>query len=352
MHVSTESFLGHSMEYSSHAEVQRHLLTILYPEAQIITSLAADPITVENLIYINRRILRPRINKMIDPLLFLVAKWGPVLRAKVYAALGIDVRAAPSIDHARRSTYVPRKPPRTLTADVEKSVIKLLSANTGVSTVDFAALPWADGCRRTRCTLSCSRRGCIITTIRSCPKSCTSTISGWKVIGYIVRSAGMAPRTATMPKPTSRWSGSVRMRFNWRYLSTHRKSRRDDERHKAFFSQKRRSFVADAVTADFISIATANSRRRAAMSRASESCAANHCTESRRLARSGSDRNKVNPRLQTVVIPLAEALWNKTFNTHDAPNREQNKPLHAFAFPSMSMRRGIAWNNPVVCAPS
>jgi len=129
---------------SSHADVQRHLLTVLFPEAQIITSLASGPITVENLIYVNRRLLRTHINKMIDPLLFLVAKWGPALRAKVYAALGIELRDSPSNGAVRRSLFVPRKPPRTLTHDAEKSVMKLLSAHTDVSTVDFSGMPWAD----------------------------------------------------------------------------------------------------------------------------------------------------------------------------------------------------------------
>jgi Glycosyltransferase 61 len=131
----------------SHADVQRHLLAILYPEAQIITSLAPEPITVENLIYVNRRLLRTRINKMIDPLLFLVAKWGPALRAKVYAALGIELRDAPSIGLARRSLYVSRKPPRTLAPDVEATVMNLLSANTDVSSVDFSGMSWADQVR-------------------------------------------------------------------------------------------------------------------------------------------------------------------------------------------------------------
>jgi hypothetical protein len=130
-----------------HADVQRHLLGILYPEAAIITDLGLHPIPVDNLLYINRWLARTHINKMIEPVLGLVAKWGPVLRAKIYAALGIELRGTPSSGSSRRSLYVPRKPPRTLTPDVEDSVIKLLSAHTEISTVEFAGMSWADQVR-------------------------------------------------------------------------------------------------------------------------------------------------------------------------------------------------------------
>ena len=130
-----------------HADVQRHLLTILYPDTKIVTDLRSDPIPVENLIYINRWLARTSINKMIDPVLFLVAKWGPALRAKIYAALKIEARGAPAGGSEPRSLYVPRKPPRTLAPHIEERVMTLLAAKTQVSTVDFAGMSWADQVR-------------------------------------------------------------------------------------------------------------------------------------------------------------------------------------------------------------
>ena len=144
-----EKFYFGALEWNnpSHADVQRHLLTILYPGAEIITNLGSEPIAVENLIYIDRRLARTSMNKMIDPVLFLVAKWGPALRARIYAALGIELRGAPSSGVMRRSLYVPRKPPRTMAPDVEQSVMNMLAAATDVSTAEFTGMPWADQVR-------------------------------------------------------------------------------------------------------------------------------------------------------------------------------------------------------------
>ena len=132
---------------AAHADVQRHLLGILFPDAEIVTDLGIVSIPVEHLIYIDRQLGHTIVNKMIDPVLFLVSKWGPALRAKIYAALGIESRAGPAGRMASRSLYVPRQPPRTMTPDVEHRVLQRLAIKAEVSTIEFAGMSWADQVR-------------------------------------------------------------------------------------------------------------------------------------------------------------------------------------------------------------
>jgi len=129
------------------AGVQSELLKLLFPDAIILTDLgfANDPI--ENVILIDRGLCHTDINKMIEPVLFMVVKWGPALRALVYSALGLEYRSRGEIGKSPRSIYVPRKPPRTLALEAEEKVLGILSEMTSLSTVDFTGMSWPDQVR-------------------------------------------------------------------------------------------------------------------------------------------------------------------------------------------------------------
>jgi Glycosyltransferase 61 len=144
-------FLG-KKEWSNprQANVQQKILSLIYPNTEIVTNLQ-ESTDVENLVYIDRRLSKTSINKMIEPALFLVSKWAANLRKTIYKSLDI---AKDDHNHLKSSQclkiiYVCRNPPRTLTKNAETSLMEILSKIGVVQTVDFAKLSWEDQVRTT-----------------------------------------------------------------------------------------------------------------------------------------------------------------------------------------------------------
>jgi hypothetical protein len=128
-----------------HANVQSRMFATVFPNAEIVArnfDLPRD----NNVIYIDRELTRTSINKMLDPSLFLVAKWAPELRRTIFRALGIDVlnnkrklvREVPDI------LYVPRIPPRCLNETVEREVLGSLAKFGNVESIRFEDLTWEE----------------------------------------------------------------------------------------------------------------------------------------------------------------------------------------------------------------
>jgi hypothetical protein len=136
---------------SSHANVQRQVLSSLYPDVEIVTGLPAEPITIENLVYIDRFLSRTPFNKMIEPALFLVLKWATELRHAVYKAIAVtelsDIRAPGTAWRSPRILYVPRHPPRALSSEAEVTLLEMLSRFGVVESVAFSDLSWENQVR-------------------------------------------------------------------------------------------------------------------------------------------------------------------------------------------------------------
>ena len=129
------------------ANVQRELLALLFPNAEIVTDLGPEPIMVETLLYVDRRLTQSALNKMIEPVLPMVTKWASDLRSVVWEALRIIPRPAAANHERSKVLYVVRKPPRSLTPEVERMVIDLILPEAEIATIDFAGMQWVDQVR-------------------------------------------------------------------------------------------------------------------------------------------------------------------------------------------------------------
>jgi len=129
------------------ANVQERLFGLLYPDLDIVTDPGPTQIFEEHLIVIDRMRAHTPLNKMIEPILFLVAKWSAALRAEIYRALDIAPRPNQLGRDRPRILYVRRDPPRCLTQEAETAMLGLLSARTDIATVDFTGMDWEDQVR-------------------------------------------------------------------------------------------------------------------------------------------------------------------------------------------------------------
>jgi hypothetical protein len=129
------------------ADVQQHLLGHLYPDLEIITDPGPTPVFEEHLIQIDRMRAHTPLNKMIEPILFLVAKWSPALRSDIYRALDIVPRPNRLDRNRPKLLYVRRDPPRRLTPEAETAMLGFLAGRAEIVTVDFTGMSWADQVR-------------------------------------------------------------------------------------------------------------------------------------------------------------------------------------------------------------
>lgn len=134
---------------SAQASVQRKLLSIIYPNAEIIDRLVPEMPFEGDLLYVDRNLTKTRVNKMIEPSLGLIEKWFPDLRNTVYRALSIEKKEGKDISKSQhpKILYVRRPPSRTLTSAVEESLLHLLSSWGKTYTVEFETLSWEEQVR-------------------------------------------------------------------------------------------------------------------------------------------------------------------------------------------------------------
>ena len=124
--------------------IQREILSLLYPTTDIITRATSGPLIIENLLYIDRRLSHNPVNKMIEPALMLICKHALTLRREIFERLAIDELSKPDDSRPLKILYVPRHPPRALSKEIEADLLKMLSSIGSVEIIDFATLCWKD----------------------------------------------------------------------------------------------------------------------------------------------------------------------------------------------------------------
>ncbi len=117
--------------------VQRSVLSALYPAVAIADPGGVWPATYENVLVIDRSWHRSTINKFLEASLGFARPWAMAMGERARLAVG-----AGQGDADTRILYVPRPPPRCLTAPAEAALLGLLARYGPVTRCDFAAVPW------------------------------------------------------------------------------------------------------------------------------------------------------------------------------------------------------------------
>jgi hypothetical protein len=131
----------------SQNNVQREILSLIYPTATIITEQMNETVEIENLLYIDRFLALSPLNKILDPLVLLLIKRAPELRHDVHKKLAIEPIPEMESNRSPKILYTPRPPPRTLSKDVEKEFLKILRGFGELEIVDFATCSWQEQVR-------------------------------------------------------------------------------------------------------------------------------------------------------------------------------------------------------------
>jgi Glycosyltransferase 61 len=148
-HAKLERIYLGDFEWSNPLQnnVQKNILSLLYPDAEIVTDEQPESTWIETLLYIDRSLSVNSVNKMIEPALLLIIKHGRALRNDIYEKLAIKKLETAANGRPLKLLYVPRHPPRSLSKELETELLGLLSEVGHVDVIDFANLTWQDQVR-------------------------------------------------------------------------------------------------------------------------------------------------------------------------------------------------------------
>jgi len=122
------------------------VIAALFPGADIIIIIESE--AVENLIYIDADYVISPINKFLDPLLMLAAKWGDQMRRDIYKYLGVGEIPLPESEFEVKGEQLPkcmyskRYPPRCFSDADDEKIVNFLSIKTDLFSAEFSGVPW------------------------------------------------------------------------------------------------------------------------------------------------------------------------------------------------------------------
>ena len=122
-------------------DVQKHVLGACFPRAEIVERPGpGEELVARNVVYVDRFKARTTINKFLEPLLPLAAKWGREFCRTVTSRVDRWPDAEPP-----RCGYIRRSPPRCLSSEVEARVLGHLAAlGYQVDVMDFATMSFVE----------------------------------------------------------------------------------------------------------------------------------------------------------------------------------------------------------------
>lgn len=145
--VRIERFVVSSPVWSNprQNDVQRQLMTAVYPDTPVVNLSDFTGTVWENVILVDRTLAVTAINKFLEPVLPLAGPAITALAGEVWRHVGVQPKPVPAAGTAPRALYVSRRPPRSLSPDLETRLLDgLRDHGVAVDVVDYAGLSWSE----------------------------------------------------------------------------------------------------------------------------------------------------------------------------------------------------------------